>query len=332
MKNILLVLLCCLSFMCTKAQAPQGIPYQSIIRNVSGSLLFNQSVQVRVTIHDSGALGNIVYQETHATTTSAAAMVIITIGQGSVVTGDFSTINWGSAAKFMQVELDATGGNNYVDLGTQQMMSVPYALYSQSSGDVKIKHYIGEFYGGGVVIDVWRDTSGSEHGTIMALNNIGNVGVNSSYTYIWGPSVLTYDEYNGAINCNLALQNNPDPNSAIALCQNYNAGGFTDWYLPARYEMLNADLIPVRRTLKLMGGATIYPGGFGPSGNSYNMYWTSTTQQYLSSYAYFCYIHLNMYPAGTGYYNAAAMIGIPLGCDRTIQKSAQIYVRPVRRF
>jgi len=123
----------------TNAQAPQGIPYQSIIRNGNGNLLINQSVQVRFTIHDSTMNGNIVYQETHATTTSAAAMLTLTIGQGTPVSGNFSTINWGNGAKFMQVELDANGGNNYVDLGTQQMMSVPFALYSNSAGEVKQK-------------------------------------------------------------------------------------------------------------------------------------------------------------------------------------------------
>ena len=139
MRYTLIALLCCISFMQINAQAPQGIPYQSIIRNGNGNLLINQSVQVRFTIHDSTMNGNIVYQETHATTTSAAAMLILTIGQGTPVTGNFSTINWGNGAKFMQVELDANGGNNYVDLGTQQMMSVPFALYSNSAGEVKQK-------------------------------------------------------------------------------------------------------------------------------------------------------------------------------------------------
>ena len=139
MKNILLALLCCISFMQINAQAPQGIPYQSVIRNGSGALLITQAVNVRFSIHDSTALGTIVYQETHTTTTSAAAMLILTIGQGTAVTGNFSTINWGNGAKFMQVELDASGGNNYIDLGTQQMMSVPFALYSNAAGEVKSK-------------------------------------------------------------------------------------------------------------------------------------------------------------------------------------------------
>jgi hypothetical protein len=66
-------------------------------------------------------------------------MLNLTIGQGTAAIGTFSNINWGSGSKFLQVELDAAGGNNYIDLGTQQMMSVPYALYSNSAGEVKSK-------------------------------------------------------------------------------------------------------------------------------------------------------------------------------------------------
>jgi len=53
----------------------------------------------------------------------------VNIGQGTAVTGTFSSINWGSGGKFMQVEFDSTAtGSHYLDLGTQQLMSVPYAL------------------------------------------------------------------------------------------------------------------------------------------------------------------------------------------------------------
>ena len=123
----------------SNAQAPQGIPYQSVIRNGSGALLINQAVNVRFSIHDSTAMGTIVYQETHTTTTSNLGMITLSIGQGTASTGSFSTINWGVNSKFMQVELDAAGGNNYIDLGTQQMMSVPFALYSNTAGEVKSK-------------------------------------------------------------------------------------------------------------------------------------------------------------------------------------------------
>jgi hypothetical protein len=115
----------------TKAQAPQGIPYQAIARNASGVAIANTAVKVRFSIRDSIATGAIKYQETHNLTTSALGLFSVNVGMGTVVSGTFSGINWGKNAKFLQVELNTTGGTTYTDLGTTQMMSVPYALFSR---------------------------------------------------------------------------------------------------------------------------------------------------------------------------------------------------------
>ena len=113
-----------------QAQAPQGIPYQAIARNASGVAIANTAVKVRFSIRDSIATGPVRYQETHSPTTSALGLFSVNVGMGSVVSGTFSGINWGKNAKFLQVELDPAGGNSYNDLGTTQMMSVPYALFA----------------------------------------------------------------------------------------------------------------------------------------------------------------------------------------------------------
>jgi len=114
-----------------KAQAPQAIPYQAAARNSSGVVLVNKTIGLRFTLHDATASGTTVYQETQNATTNAVGMFIVNIGQGSVVSGTFSNINWASGNKFTQVEYDSTAsGSHYVDLGTQQLMSVPYALNS----------------------------------------------------------------------------------------------------------------------------------------------------------------------------------------------------------
>jgi uncharacterized protein (TIGR02145 family) len=120
----------------TSAQAPQGIPYQAIARNASGVAIANTAVKVRFSIRDSIATGAIKYQETHNPTTSALGLFSVNVGMGTVVSGTFSGINWGKNAKFLQVELNTTGGTTYTDLGTTQMMSVPYAL--QANG-IKMK-------------------------------------------------------------------------------------------------------------------------------------------------------------------------------------------------
>ena len=131
-----LTLICLLLAVMTHAQAPLGIPYQAVARNSSGAILASTNISARFTIRDSIATGTIKYQETHSVTTTAQGMFSVTVGQGTVVAGTFAGINWGKNAKFMQAEIDPAGGSSYLDMGTQQMMSVPYAM---SSKYVKLK-------------------------------------------------------------------------------------------------------------------------------------------------------------------------------------------------
>jgi uncharacterized protein (TIGR02145 family) len=118
------------TFEFVNAQAPQATSYQAVIRNSSGNVLSNQLVKVRFSIRDSAANGTVVYQETQNPTTNAQGLINLFAGKGTAVTGTFAGINWGSKSKFLQTEIDITGGNNYTDMGTTQLMSVPYALYS----------------------------------------------------------------------------------------------------------------------------------------------------------------------------------------------------------
>jgi uncharacterized protein (TIGR02145 family) len=114
------------------SQTPYSIPYQAIIRNAFGNIISSQPVKLRFSIHDSIASGSIVFSETHTLSTNGQGLVNINIGQGSVQTGAFVSINWGKNAKFIQIELDAQNNNTFIDLGTTQLMSVPYALYANN--------------------------------------------------------------------------------------------------------------------------------------------------------------------------------------------------------
>ena len=55
------------------------------------------------------------------------------IGNGTVLSGIFANIDWGDASHFIKLEADFSGGSNYVVLGTQELMSVPYALYASKT-------------------------------------------------------------------------------------------------------------------------------------------------------------------------------------------------------
>lgn len=116
-------------------QAPQSFNYQAIARNSSGNILTNQNVSFRISILQSNITGNIIYTETHSLITNQTGIVNFAIGNGVVGSGSFDSIDWASGPYFIKVELDATGGSNYIVMSTAQLLSVPYSLYSNKSNE-----------------------------------------------------------------------------------------------------------------------------------------------------------------------------------------------------
>jgi hypothetical protein len=115
----------------TSAQVPpQGINYQAVALNGSGTPVASHSVSLRLSVLDSSASGAAVYVETQSAMTDPTGLLAVVIGHGTAVTGTFSGINWGSNNKWLKVEIDITGGTSYTLMGTSQFMSVPYALYA----------------------------------------------------------------------------------------------------------------------------------------------------------------------------------------------------------
>ena len=130
---LILLLLPCLLF----AQVPQGVGYQGVATDAAGFELINQSISIRASVISGSATGAIEWQETHNTTTDTFGLFTLTIGQGiSTGTGaqsNFSDITWGASTHFLKIEMDVNGGTNYLHMGTNQMMSVPYSLYAKNA-------------------------------------------------------------------------------------------------------------------------------------------------------------------------------------------------------
>ncbi len=116
------------------AQAPQLMTYQSVIRNPQSQLLTNTNVNIRLSILKGSQNGIAVYVETHQITTNTNGLATALIGNGNPINGAITSINWGDGPYFLQTELDLNGGNNFLLFGTQQLVSVPYALYAETAG------------------------------------------------------------------------------------------------------------------------------------------------------------------------------------------------------
>jgi hypothetical protein len=128
MKVLLSAFFVCIAFYGLKAQVPQAIKYQGVIRTNNGDLLSDSTFIVKITIHEGSFNGTIVYEETHGATTNAFGSFGLNVGQGTVLSGDFSSISWGSGDKFLEQSVDFGAG--YVSTGVMQFLSVPYALHA----------------------------------------------------------------------------------------------------------------------------------------------------------------------------------------------------------
>lgn len=124
------------------AQAPEKFSYQSVIRNSGGALITNQMIGMRIRILQGSESGDPVYEETHTPTSNANGLISIEIGAGTVLSGEIATIDWADGPYFIQTETDPTGGVHYSISSTHQLLSVPYALYAKTAGNLS---------GGGVV-------------------------------------------------------------------------------------------------------------------------------------------------------------------------------------
>lgn len=116
---IYLVIACSLA-----AQPPKFFKYQGIARDSTGNPVSNDTIALRISIHRAAPGGTIVYQETFAPITNEFGSFNINIGGGVVLSGNFTTIPWNRYAFFQEVEMDISGGSNYVSMGTSQYLSV----------------------------------------------------------------------------------------------------------------------------------------------------------------------------------------------------------------
>lgn len=122
---------------------PQGINYQAVAmdmnnRQIAGEDIpaqpvADKEIRVRFSILKDNENGTLTYREVHLVKTDAFGLFNTVIGQGipDASPGLFDQITWETGSHFLKVEIDVSGGTSYNDLGTQQLWSVPYALYSK---------------------------------------------------------------------------------------------------------------------------------------------------------------------------------------------------------
>uniref|UniRef100_UPI0025CCC974 hypothetical protein n=1 Tax=Methanohalobium sp. TaxID=2837493 RepID=UPI0025CCC974 len=180
MKRLLqLVLVILITTGITSAQSPDMFNYQAVARDDQGNVLSNQNVGIKISILQGSANGTVVYEEEHTQTTNDQGLVNLMIGDGSVMSGTFSNIDWSYGPFFIEVGLDETGGSDYSTMGTTQLVSVPYAKYADSTGSSFSGNYTdlantpdhGQYVDSTMTLDWDKDTTDDFSGDYSDLNN-----------------------------------------------------------------------------------------------------------------------------------------------------------------
>ena len=180
MKKVILFILVIQSFN-VGSQVPEAFNYQAVLRNVSGEVLSNKTVSLRVSIIKDSETGQTAYSEVHKATTNQFGLVSLQIGTGETVTGNFTSLNFGMNKHFIQVELDPDGGNNYIKLGISQLLSVPYALHAKSAENVSSQSF--DNWDKNLSDDVLTSGDQTIHGTKTFTAPIVSYGIALPYTF-----------------------------------------------------------------------------------------------------------------------------------------------------
>ena len=242
------------------AQAPQKMSYQAVIRNSSNALITSAPVGMQISVLQGSSTGTAVYVEMQTPSTNANGLVSVEIGGGTVVFGNFSTINWANGPYFIKTETDPTGGTAYTITGTNELMSVPYALNAANANVGGFTHYLGEAFNGGIIYYLYKGSDGLEHGLIVALTESTPLAWQTT-----GTLVNANRTEDGAYNTALMMGS-----PAATYIATLGAG----WYLPSLDELglLFYNRYSAQKGLRL-GGNTL-------------LQWNSLTAWYWSSSEY----------------------------------------------
>jgi hypothetical protein len=133
MKKSLSFLAAILISVCVFPQTPQKMSYQAVIRDAANQLFTNQKLCMQISILQDKIEGNLVYAEIHIPKSNENGLVTLEIGSGTIVKGDFSSIDWSKGPYFIKTETDLSGGTNFTITGTSELLSVPYAFHSKTA-------------------------------------------------------------------------------------------------------------------------------------------------------------------------------------------------------
>ncbi|MEY3209210.1 MAG: hypothetical protein RL064_1241, partial [Bacteroidota bacterium] len=137
----LLIILCCLGGPTFAQITPDGILFQAVARDANGNAAAGRNIYAKVSILKETATGTVVYAESFKVMSSDDGIFTLIIGKGTRTAGvnGLTSIVWNDALYFVNIKIAIeptipipgwSADTEYQDMGTSQLWSVPYALFT----------------------------------------------------------------------------------------------------------------------------------------------------------------------------------------------------------
>ncbi|GAB1858081.1 hypothetical protein MHTCC0001_29180 [Flavobacteriaceae bacterium MHTCC 0001] len=211
MKPIFTILLFFLCYTSLFSQAPEEISYQAVIRNNDNTLASDTPVTLKIRIYQNSVSGEPTYEEDHSPRTNANGLVSIKIGDGVVVRGDFSAINWADGPYFVETLVDVNGGSSFNLVGSSELLSVPYALHAKTAERI-VKPYRAQV----IELGSSRAIIASDVNNTIACTSSATYTLSTNFADMEVGDTINLEAHNGAV---LTVT------ASTGVTLNYNAGG-----------------------------------------------------------------------------------------------------------
>ncbi len=151
--SFLILLLISISVQMKAQVAPSGINFQAVARDANNNAASGRTIYAKVNVLEGSSSGANMYAETFQVISTNEGVFTITIGQGKRISGaaNLKDLDWMNKTYFANIKIAIepslpdpswTPDNNYLDVGTTQFWSVPYAFsalnarFSDSTGTI----------------------------------------------------------------------------------------------------------------------------------------------------------------------------------------------------
>ena len=203
------------------------------------------------------------------------------------------TLDLGNVSNEKILKLNSSGYSKWVDKSSLLQRPTNY-------------RYIGELYGGGIIVAMWYYPKTIFNYLIMSLEDISAGSQWSNVTNLFAGAT---SEFKGNTNQATIIAQGGHVTSAAKLCDDYTGGGFTDWYLPSAFEMNQA--FNAAGIVNTVLGTDKLDGTYWTSTEPYNDNGTLNALSY-------------------SFVDTAIVVGLPTGIQRTDLKTESYKVRAFR--